>query len=139
MSNTMTISQRVSTVSKTVSTITISSVESISFSFWLSFSFSLTLCNMDNTSRVGNIPTSSSISTMDSRDGSRSNTMDSYGTCTSRDTIASMVDGGSISKMSYTITKTKTRVAKMVSICTIESISLSTSKGCRANLEIKYE
>ena len=63
-------------------------------------------------------------------DGSRSNTMDSYGTCTSRDTIASMVDGGSISKMSYTITKTKTRVAKMVSICTIESISLSTSKGC---------
>ena len=94
---------------------------------------------MDNTSRVGNIPAITSISTMDSRDGSRSNTMDSYGTCTSRDTIASMVDGGSISKMSYTITKTKTRVAKMVSICTIESIRFSTSKGCRANLEIKYE
>jgi hypothetical protein len=107
-------------------------------SFWLNLSFSLTLGNMDNSSRVGNIPASTSISTMDSRDGSRSNTMDSYGTCTSRDTIASMVDGGSISKMSYTITKTKTRVAKMVSICTIESTIFSTSKSCRENLEIKY-
>jgi hypothetical protein len=144
MSNTMTISKRVSTVSKTISTIAISSIKSISlrfwlslsfsFSFWLSlsFSFSLTLGNMDSTNRVGNISASTSVTPMDSRDGSWSNAMDSY-------PIASMVDGCSVSKMSYTITKTKTRVSKMVSICTIESISLSTSKGCRANLEIKYE
>ena len=53
--------------------------------------------------------------------------------------LTSMVDRGSISKMSKTITKTKIRVAKMVSMCTIESISLGTRKGCRASLQIKCE
>ena len=139
----MTISSRVSTVSKTISmpisTIAISSIESIS----LRFSFSLTLGNMDNTSRVGNISASSSITTMDSRDSSRSNTMDSYSIGNIGDAIACMVDRGSIAKMSSiakmaSIAK-MTNIAEMTTIAigTIKGIGISSSKGCRANLKIK--
>merc|ERR1719206_564639 len=99
--------KRINTVSKTVSSIRM--VESISISF------SLTLGNMDNTSRVGNISASTSIGTMDSRDSSRGNSMDS------------MVDRGnmmgSIANMSYTI-------AKMMPSNAIQSISISSSKSC---------
>merc|ERR1740119_78266 len=142
----MSISNRVSTVSKTISTIAISSIESISISFW--FSLSLTLGNMNNTGRVGNISASTSISTMDSRDSSRSSTMNSYSVGNIGDSIAnSMVDGGSIgnmshtmaktsiAKMSYTIAKMSCTIAKMatISIGTIQGISISSSKCCRAN------
>merc|ERR1719320_2079114 len=99
--------KRINIVSKTVSSIRM--VESISISF------SLTLGNMDNTSRVGNISASTSIGTMDSRDSSRCSSMDS------------MVDRGnmmgSIASMSYTI-------AKMMPSNAIQSISLSSSKSC---------
>merc|ERR1719431_921047 len=98
--------KRVSTVSKTISSIRM--VESISVSL------SLTLGNMDNTTRVGNISASTSISTMYSRDSSRSSSMDS------------MVDRGnmmgSIASMSYTI-------AKMMPSKAIQSISISSSKS----------
>merc|ERR1711862_993047 len=114
--------KRINTVSKTVSSIRM--VESISISF------SLTLGNMDNTSRVGNISASTSIGTMDSRDSSRSNTMDTYSVGNIGNTISivdSMVDRdnmmGSISNMSYTI-------AKMMPSNAIQSISLSSSKSC---------
>merc|ERR1719430_1164813 len=61
------------TISK-MSSISIRTIESICF--W--FSLSLTLGNMNSTSRVGNISTSTSIGTMDGGNSSRSNTMDTY-------------------------------------------------------------
>merc|ERR1719334_2358595 len=76
-------------ITKTI--ITISTIQSL----W--FSFSLTLGNMDGTSRVGNISTCSSISSMDSRDGSRGNTMDSNSVSNIGNSITnSMVNRGSI-------------------------------------------
>merc|ERR1711970_753218 len=122
--------KRVSTVSKTISSIRM--VESISISL------SLTLGNMDNTTRVGNISASTSISTMDSRDSSRSSTMDTYSvgnigntiSMVDRDSMDSMVDRGntmgSIANMSYTI-------AKMMPSKAIQSISVSSSKSCSTN------
>merc|ERR1712013_455401 len=124
---TMSMTKRITTVSKTVSSIRM--VESISISF------SLTLGNMDNTSRVGNISASTSIGTMDSRDSSRGSTMDTYSvgnigntiSMVDRDSMDSMVDRGnmmgSIANMSYTI-------AKMMPSNAIQSISLSSSKRC---------
>merc|ERR1711973_483018 len=101
---TISMTKRINTVSKTISSIRM--VESISISL------SLTLSNMDNTSRVGNISASTSIGTMDSRDSSRGDSMDS------------MVDRGnmmgSIANMSYTI-------AKMMTSNSIQSISKSCS------------
>merc|ERR1719308_747244 len=119
---TISMTKRINTVSKTVSSIRM--VESISISF------SLTLGNMDNTSRVGNISASTRIGTVDSRDSSRSNTMDTYSVGNIGNTISmmdSMVDRGnmmgSIANMSYTI-------AKMMPSNAIQSISLSSSKSC---------
>merc|ERR1712203_730649 len=66
----------------------------------ISISFSLTLGNMDNTSRVGNISASTSIGTMDSRDSSRGNTMDTYSVGNIGNTI-SMVDRDSMDSMVY--------------------------------------
>merc|ERR1719320_1517795 len=119
---TISMTKRINIVSKTVSSIRM--VESISFS--------LTLGNMDNTSRVGNISASTSIGTMDSRDSSRGSTMDTYSAGNIGNTISmvdrdSMVDRGnmmgSIANMSYTI-------AKMMPRNAIQSISLSSSKSC---------
>merc|ERR1719342_1328969 len=121
---TISMTKRINTVSKTVSSIRM--VESISISF------SLTLGNMDNTSRVSNISASTSIGTMDSRDSSRGSTMDTYSVGNIGNTISmvdrdSMVDRGnmmgSIANMSYTI-------AKMMPSNAIQSISLSSSKSC---------
>merc|ERR1719228_1979535 len=118
--------KRINTVSKTISSIRM--VESISIGL------SLTLGNMDNTSRVGNISASTSIGTMDSRDSSRGNTMDTYSvgnigntiSMVDRDSMDSMVDRGNmmgIANMSYTI-------AKMMPSNAIQSISISSSKSC---------
>merc|ERR550519_2920229 len=121
--------KRINTVSQTISSIRM--VESISL--WLSMS--LTLGNMDNTSRVGNISASTSIGTMDSRDSSRGNTMDTHSvgnigntiSMVDRNSMDSMVDRGnmvgSIANMSYTI-------AKMMPSNAIQSISISSSKSC---------
>merc|ERR1719320_2255800 len=115
---TISMTKRINTVSKTVSSIRM--VESISISF------SLTLGNMDNTSRVGNISASTSIGTMNSRDSSRGSTMDTI-SMVDRDSMDSMVDRanmmGSIANMSYTIAKT-------MPSNTIQSISISSSKSC---------
>merc|ERR1719320_1773168 len=115
---TISMTKRINIVSKTVSSIRM--VESISIRF------SLTLGNMDNTSRVGNISASPSIGTMDSRDSSRGRSMDTYSVGNIGNTI-SMVDRGnmmgSIANMSYTI-------AKMMPSNAIQSISLSSSKSC---------
>merc|ERR1711970_1078400 len=121
-----TVSNGVCTMSKSITISSISSIESL----WLSIS--ITLGNMDNTSRVGNISASTRIGTMDSRDSSRGNTMDAYSVGNIGNTISmvdrdSMVDRGnmmgSIAKMSYTI-------AKMMASNAIQSISISSSKGC---------
>merc|ERR1719402_663701 len=107
-------------MSKSITISTISSIESISL--WLSIS--ITLGNMASTS----------IGTMDSRDSSRGNTMDTYSVGNIRNTISmvdrdsmdSMVDRGnmmgSIANMSYTI-------AKMMTSNAIQSISISSSKS----------
>merc|ERR1719268_596150 len=96
---TISMTKRINTVSKTISSIRM--VESISISL------SLTLGNMDNTSRVGNI--GNTISMVD------------------RDSMDSMVDRGnmmgSIANVSYTI-------AKMMTSNAIQSISISSSKSC---------
>merc|ERR1719445_1140134 len=125
MTVSMTISKGVCSVSKSITISTIGSIESIS----------LTLGNMDNTSRVGNISASTSIGTVDSRDSSRGSTMDTYSvgnigntiSMVDRDSMDSMVDRGnmmgSIANMSYTI-------AKMMPSNAIQSISLSSSKSC---------
>ena len=74
--------------------------------------------------------------------------MDSYSVGNIGDTIAnsmvdrgsiadSMVDGSSVSNMSnMSNTISKTSIAKMAAIAigTIEGISISSNKGCRANL-----
>merc|ERR1719312_516011 len=103
----------------------------------ISISFSLTLGNMDNTSRVGNISASTSIGTMDSRDGSRGNTMDTYSvgnigntiSMVDRDSVDSMVDRGSMNDMVASIAKMS---KKMTSIA-VKSISISSSKSCSAS------
>merc|ERR1719153_1544258 len=96
MSDTMTISKGKSTMSKTMLAITMIQSISIGFGFRISF----TLCNMDSTSRIGNISTSTSIGTMDSRYSSRSNTMDTNSVGNIGYTIANcMVDRNSMSNM----------------------------------------
>merc|ERR1719369_1907040 len=116
----------------------ISSIESISIGLWFSFSF--TLGNMHSTSRVSNISTSTGIETMDCRNSSRSNTMDTYSVGNIGDTITNcMVHRSSICNMSHTISmmtsisqmtsisKMSNTITKMscISIRTIESISIS--------------
>merc|ERR1719450_783065 len=104
------ISKRVCTVSKSITISSIRMVKSIGISFGLS----LTLGNMDNSSRVGNISASTGIGTMDSRDGSRGNTMDTYSvgnigntldSMVDRDSMDSMVDRGSMNDMVASIAK----------------------------------
>merc|ERR1719228_1958547 len=110
MSDTMTISKGISTMSKTMSIqtmIAITMIQSISIGF--GFRISFTLCNMDSTSRIGNISTSTGIGTMDRRYSSRSNTMDTnsvgnFGyTITNcmvyRSSMSNMVNRGSMSNM----------------------------------------
>merc|ERR1719495_2152359 len=78
-------------MSKSISIVTISTIQSL----W--FSFSLTLGNMDSTGRVSYISSSSSISSMDSGDSSRGNTMDSNSVSNIRNSITnSMVNRCSI-------------------------------------------
>merc|ERR1712234_49659 len=100
----ITMSKRIDTVAKTISSIGM--VESFSISLRLS----LTLGNMDNSSRVGNISASTGIGTVDSRDGSRGNTMDTYSVGNIGNTISmmdrdSMVDRGSMDNMVASIAK----------------------------------
>merc|ERR1719153_1065732 len=132
----MTITKRVSTVTKAISmsihTMSISSIESISIS--------LSLGNMHSTSRVSNISTSTGIETMDCGNSSRSNTMDTYSVGNIGDTITNcMVHRSSIGNMSHTksmmtsvsqmtsISKMSNTITKMscISIRTIKSISIS--------------
>merc|ERR1719369_673877 len=131
----MTITKRVSTVSKAISmsiqTMSISSIKSISICLW--FSLSLTLGNVYNTSRDSNISTSTSIGTMDGGNSSRSNTMDTYSVGNIGDTITnSMVYRSSIGNMSNAISMVTsisqmTGISKMsYSISKMSSISIRT-------------
>merc|ERR1712168_1004081 len=106
----ITMSKRIDTVSKTISSVGM--VKSFSFRF------SLTLGNMDNSSRVGNISTSTGIGTMDSRDGSRGSTMDTYSVGNIGNTLDSMVDRDSMDSMVASI-------AKMMPSIAVQSISIS--------------
>ena len=128
MTISMTVSNGVCMMSKSITISSIGSIESISLWFSISItlsisipgiaksipmpiakrrvstmsiesiSLSLTLGNMDNTTRVGNIPASTSIGTMDSRDSSRGNTMDTYSVGNIGNTI-SMVDRNRMNSM----------------------------------------
>merc|ERR1712235_154614 len=109
------------TITKT--SIAISTIQSL----W--FSFSLTLGNMDGTSRVCNISSCSNISSMDGRNGSRGNTMDSNSVSNIRNSITnSMMNRGSITHSMVD----RSRISKM-SVSTVISISLSGSKGSTTN------
>merc|ERR1712215_120042 len=112
MSDSMAISKGISTMSKTMSIqtmIAITMIQSISIGF--GFRISFTLCNMDSTSRICNISTSTGIGTMDSRYSSRSNPMDTNSvgnigyTITNcmvyRSSMSNMVNRGSMSNMVY--------------------------------------
>merc|ERR1719348_2290465 len=131
MTITISMSKRIDTVSKTISSIGM--VKSIGISLGLS----LTLGNMDNSSRVGNISANTGIGTMDSRDGSRGNTMDTYSvgnigntiSMVDRDSVNSMVDRGSMDNMVASITK----MSKMVPSIAVQSIGISSSKSCSAS------
>merc|ERR1719295_1732784 len=119
------------TITKT--SIAISTIQSL----WLSFS--LTLGNMDGTSRVCNISSCSSISSMDGRNGSRGNTMDSNSVSNIRNSITnSMVNRGCITHRVVDwgciadSMVDRSRISKM-SVSTIISISLSGSKGSTTN------
>merc|ERR1719450_1403555 len=128
MTISITMSKRIDTVSKTISSI------GMVKSFSISFGLSLTLGNMDNSSRVGNISASTGIGTMDSRDGSRGNTMDTYSvgnigntiSMVDRDSVNSMVDRGSMDNMVASIAK----MSKMMPSIAVQSISISSSKSC---------
>merc|ERR1719228_1812896 len=115
----ITMSKRIDTVSKTISSI------GMVKSFGISFGLSLTLGNMDNSSRVGNISASTGIGTMDSRDGSRGSTMDTYSVGNIGNTIT-MVDRDSMDNMVASI-------AKMMPSIAVQSISISSSKSCSAS------
>merc|ERR1719481_1489246 len=127
----MTIAQR--RVSESI-TISVSSIESISLWLSISFRLTLTLGNMDNSSRVGNISASTSICTMDSRDGSRGSTMDTYSVGNISNTITmvdrdSMVDRGSMDNMVAGIAK----MSKMMPSIAVQGISFSSCKNCSAS------
>merc|ERR1719430_3066529 len=125
--------------------ISISTVQSISICFW--FSISLTLCNMNSSSRVGNISTSTSICTMNCWYSSWGYSMDTNSVGNIGNTITNRVDRSNMSNMvnrrnmSYTISKMSS-ITKMtytiammssIAISTIESVSISfsSSKCCR--------
>merc|ERR1712098_528455 len=120
MTITITMSKRIDTVAKTISSIGM--VKRLG----ISFRFSLTLGNMDNSSRVGNISASTGIGTMDSRDGSRGNTMDTYSVGNIGNTLDSMVDRGSMDNMMASIAK----MSKMMPSIAVKSISISSCKNC---------
>merc|ERR1719370_2215701 len=93
------------------SMISISTVQNSSICFW--FSISLTLCNMNSSSRVGNISTSTCIGTMNCWYCSWGYSMDTNSVGNIGDTITNnMVDRSSMSNMSYTISK-MTSITKM--------------------------
>merc|ERR1719481_1565142 len=130
----ITMSKRIDTVSKAISSI------GMVKSFSISFGLSLTLGNMDNSSRVGNISASTSISTMNSRDGSGGNTMDTYSvgnigntiSMVDRDSMDSMVDRGSMNYMVASIASIA-MMSKMMPSIAVQSISISSSKSCSAS------
>merc|ERR1719481_237539 len=135
MTISITMSKRIDTVSKTISSIGM--VKSLGISFRLS----LTLGNMNNSSRVGNISASTGIGTVDSRDGSRGNSMDTYSVGNigntldsmvdrdSMDSMDSMVDRGSMDNMVASIAK----MSMMMPSIAVQSISISSSKSCSAS------
>merc|ERR1711933_589517 len=114
MTITITMSKRIGTVSKAISSI------GMVKSFSISFRLSLTLGNMDNYSRVGNISASTGIGTMDSRDGSRGNTMDTYSVGNIGNTI-SMVDRDGMDSMVARVAK----MSKMMPSIAVQSVSIS--------------
>merc|ERR1719334_1466743 len=120
----ITMSKRIDTVSKTISSI------GMVKSFSISFRLSLTLGNMDNSSRVGNISASTSIGTTDSRDSSRGSTMDTYSVGNIGNTIT-MVDGDSMDSMDSMVDRGS--MDKMMPSIAVQSISISSSKSCSAS------
>merc|ERR1719228_2474718 len=139
------------------SMISISTVQSSSIGFW--FSISLTLCNMNSSSRVGNISTSTCIGTMNGWYCSWGYSVDTNSVGNIGDTVTNSVvdrsnmvnrssmsnmvdrsyimDRSSMNNMSYTIsnmsniTKRTYTIAKMssIAISTIECISISFSSS----------
>merc|ERR1719244_1661511 len=141
----MAISMRIESVSKTIATKSICIVVSIRISLCF------TLGNMNSSSRVGDVSSSTCISTMNSWDSSRSNTVNTNSVSNIGDSMTnsmmnrgsicssmmnrscvgySMMNGGScISSMSNTITKMSS-ISKMThSIGGIKSIGLSLTLG----------
>merc|ERR1719392_652598 len=101
----ITMSKRINTVAKTISSI------GMVKSFSISFRLSLTLGNMDNSSRDG-----SRCSTMDTYSvGNIGNTLDSM---VDRDSMDSMVDRGSMDNMVASIAK----MSKMMPSIAVQSV-----------------
>merc|ERR1719308_50370 len=88
---------------------------------------------MDNSSRVGNIPTSSSISSSKSWESSRGNSSNSY----SVGNIGDSVSGSNWDSKSISIAKTRIAQTSTVSITSIKEssigLSLSSGKSSTAN------
>merc|ERR1719342_1144626 len=111
----------ISSIAKTKS-ISISSIEKPSIGLGLS------LGNMDGTSRVGNISTSSSISTNKTRNSGRGSTSNSYSVSDIGNSISSS-NRGSNAVAQTSIAKTSISTIQQTCI----SISFSCSVSCTAN------
>merc|ERR1719167_917859 len=145
VSKTVAISMRIDPVSKIIASISICIVVSIRISLCFTFG------NMNSSSRVGDISSSTGIGTMNSWDSSRSNAVNTNSVSNIGDSMSnSMMNRGSIcssmmnrscvgysmmnwssciSSVSYTITKVSS-ISKMThSIGGIESIGLSLTLG----------
>merc|ERR1719495_513441 len=117
----MAISMRIDSVSKTIAPKSICIVVSIRISLCFTFG------NMNSSSRVGDVSSSTCIGTMNSWDSSRSNSVNTNSVSNIGD---SMMNGSScISSMSNTITKMSSISEMTHSIGGIESIGLSLTLG----------
>merc|ERR1712106_1284623 len=95
--------------------IAISTIQKTSISFSLRLSLGLTLGNMDNTGRVGNISASTGISSGNSGESSRGQTGNSYRVGNIGDTVSGSNGGGKTS-IAKTSTISKTSIAKTSTI-----------------------
>jgi len=112
-----------SSVAKTSISKTISTVEGISLSL------SLPLGNMDNSSRVGNVTSGTSVGSTDSRDSSRGKASNVHGGRRGNASVAGSGNGrSSVAKTSIAITKSSIAESSVAqTVGTIEGISISIS------------
>ena len=118
-----------SSVAETSVAKTISTIVSISISL------SLPLGNMDDSSRVGDVTSGTSVSSSDSRDGSRGKASNVHGS-RGRDTGIAGSIGGSVTSIAKSSIAGITSVAEAGVASTVaKEVGVSLSSGCRSKEE----